>query len=70
MALREHLKARIKERQIAEADLVKLYDWRISGPEAPEGAWYKDFGTFKICGEGPFPKTVLLKGQSAKGQRL
>lgn len=69
-ALREHLKARVKERKIAEADLVKLYDWRTSEPDAPEGAWYKDFGSFKICGEGPFPKTVLLKGQSAKGARL
>ena len=25
--------------------LLKL--WRESEPEAPEGAWYKDFGSFK-----------------------
>jgi hypothetical protein len=28
-------------------------------PEAPEGAWYKDFGSFKIGGEGEYPKTFL-----------
>jgi hypothetical protein len=28
------------------------------------------FGTFKICGEGKFPKTFLLRGQAAKGKAL
>jgi hypothetical protein len=31
---------------------------------------YKDFGSFKICGEGQFPKTFLLPGQPAKGEKL
>jgi hypothetical protein len=31
---------------------------------------YKDFGSFKICGEGEFPKTFLLKGEPAKGKAL
>ena len=22
--------------------------------EVPEGAWYKDFGSFKICGHGSY----------------
>ena len=35
-----------------------------------DGLWYKDFGSFKICGEGKFPKTFLLKGQIAKGNPL
>lgn len=25
---------------------------------------------FKICGEGKYPKTFLLRGQAAKGKRL
>jgi hypothetical protein len=33
-------------------------------------AWYRDFGSFKICGEGEYPKTFLLRGQPAKGKRL
>jgi hypothetical protein len=36
----------------------------------PEGNWYKDFGSFKICGHGKFPKTFLLGDQAAKGQPL
>jgi len=51
-------------------DLYKLKLWRESEPEAPDGSWYKDFGSFKICGEGEFPKTFLLKGQPERGKSL
>jgi hypothetical protein len=30
----------------------------------------KDFGSFKVCGEGKYPKTFLLRGQIAKGEKL
>ncbi len=43
---------------------------RWTKPEAPEGPRYKDFGSFKICGEGEFPLTFLLRGQAAKGRKL
>ena len=69
-ALRDHLFERLRERTITAEDLYKLKLWRESEPEAPEGEWYKDFGSFKICGEGKFPKTFLLSGQPAKGKRL
>jgi hypothetical protein len=69
-ALRDHLFERLRERKITAEDLYHLKLWRESEPEAPEGEWYKDFGTFKICGEGKYPKTFLLHGQSAKGQKL
>ena len=68
--LRQHLFDRVVERQIPAEDFYKLKLWRESGPEAPAGPWYKDFGLFKICGEGEFPKTFLLKGQPAKGKAL
>jgi len=68
--LRDHLFERLRERTITAEDLYKLKLWRESEPEAPEGEWYKDFGSFKICGEGKFPKTFLLSGQPAKGKRL
>ena len=58
------------DRQITADDLYKLKLWRESEPEAPDGPWYKDFESFKICGEGEFPKTFLLKGQPAKGKAL
>src|SRR2546421_5713038 len=68
--LRQHLFDRVAERQIPAEDLYKLKLWRESEPEAPAGPWYKDFGSFKICGEGQYPKTFLLPGQAAKGQKL
>ena len=45
--LREHLFDRARERKIAVEDLYALKLWRESEPEAPEGLWYKDFGSFK-----------------------
>jgi hypothetical protein len=69
-AIRKHLLLRLKDREITEDDLYRLKLWRESEPQAPDGPWYKDFGTFKICGEGEYAKTFLLRGQSAKGQKL
>lgn len=70
IALRDHLFERLRERKITTQDLYALKLWRETEPEAPEVEWYKDFGTFKICGEGKYPKTFLLRGQAAKGQKL
>ena len=69
-ALRDHLFDRLRERKITVEDLYQLKLWRETEPEAPDGPWYKDFGSFKVCGEGPFPKTFLLRGQVAKGKKL
>jgi len=51
-------------------DLYQLKLWRESDPEAPDRPWFKDFGSFKICGEGQYPKTSLLRGQAARGKEL
>ena len=69
-SLRDHLFERLREREISVEDLYQLKLWRESAPDAPEGAWYKEFGSFKICGEGKYPKTFLLRGQAAKGAKL
>ncbi|MEN8151395.1 MAG: hypothetical protein ABFS86_16380 [Planctomycetota bacterium] len=61
---------RAAERKISGEDLLRLKAWRESEPEAPDGLWFKDFGSFKLCGEGPHPKTFLLRGQAAKGLSL
>ena len=66
--VRQHLIDRMRERAISIADLNQLRLWIESKPIVPEGKWYKDFGSFKIRGEGPFPKTFLLRGHSAVGQ--
>ena len=56
--------------KITADDLYRLKLWRESEPDAPEGPWFKDFGTFKVCGESRFPKIFLLAGHAAKGQKL
>jgi hypothetical protein len=61
----EHILARVEERQISLQDLRRLQDWVNAAPGAPEGDWYKDFGSFMICGSGEFPKTVLTKGHDS-----
>ncbi len=69
-ALRDHLFERLRERKITAEDLYQLKLWRESEPDSPDGEGYKDFGSYKICGKGQYPKTFLLRGQTAKGQAL
>jgi hypothetical protein len=68
--VRQHLIDRMRDRAISLADLNQLRLWIDTHPEVPEGDWYKDFGSFKICGHGSYPKTFLLPGQVAKGEAL
>lgn len=69
-ALRDHLIERMHDRNISIGDLNQLRLWMETKPEVPEELWYKDFGSFKLCGEGRYPKTFLLAGQPAVGRRL
>src|SRR5580693_1801217 len=66
-ALRDHLFERLRERKITAEDLYQLKLWRESEPDAPDGLWYKDFGTFKICREGKLPNTLFARGPGGKG---
>ena len=68
--VRQHLAERMRDREISISDLNQLRLWIESKPEVPDGDWYKDFGSFKICGQGPYPKTFLLRGQVAKGSSV
>lgn len=68
--VRDHLIDRMHDRAISVADLNQLRLWIDSQPEVPAGDWYKDFGSFKICGRGSYPKTFLLRNQAAKGEAL
>jgi hypothetical protein len=54
-----HLRDRAKDRQISEKDLFELASWKSQDPDVPDGEWYKDFGTFKLCGSGRYPSTFL-----------
>ncbi len=68
--VRQHLSDRLRDRSISIVDLNVLRLWIDSKPEVPAGEWFKDFGSFKICGKGSLPKTFLLRGQAAKGTAL
>ena len=68
--VRQHLIDRMRDRAIGIADLNQLRLWIDTGPEVPEGDWFKDFGSFKIRGRGTLAKTFLLRGQVAKGDKL
>jgi hypothetical protein len=68
--VRNHLIDRMRDRAISIADLNQLRRWIDTQPEVPEGDWYKDFGSFKICGRGSYPKTFLDRNQAAKGKVL
>lgn len=69
-AVREHLVERMRDRKISLTDLNRLRIWVESCPTMPEGNWYKDFGSFKLCGEGKYPKTFLIAGQAGTGAKL
>ena len=68
--IRQHLVQRMQDRNIGLEDLNRLRQWIESRPQMPEGDWYKDFGSFKLCGHGKYPKTFLLPGHAATGQQL
>ena len=69
-SLRQHLIDRMRDRNISVSDLNELRIWVESRPVVPEAEWYKDFGSFKLCGQGPYPKTFLLRGQPARGEQV
>ena len=68
--VRQHLIERMRDRAISVSDLNQLRLWIDTRPQVPEDDWYKDFGSFKICGSGSYPKTFRLRGQIAKGEAL
>ena len=69
-AVWQHILDRVEERRIPLGDLQLLQEWVRSEPEAPASEWYKDFGSFKLCGTGELPKTVLTKNMQPYGDRI
>ena len=54
----------------AVQDLLTLQEWVRTSPAAPDGDWYKDFGSFMLCGSAQFPKSVLEKGMKPFGSPI
>jgi hypothetical protein len=68
--IREHLGDRARTRAIEAPDLRALLAWIVTDPNLPDGAWCKDFGSFKLVGEGAIPKTFLTRDQPCYGERV
>jgi hypothetical protein len=69
-ALREHLDERLSDRGITIDDLKKLQFWVASRPDVPDCDWFKDFGSFILCGTSQFPTTFLRPSQRPWGTRI
>ena len=54
--IRQHLVERMRERNIGLADLNRLRLWIESQPAVPDGDWFKNFGSFKLCGKASIGK--------------
>ena len=70
LGVRQHLRDRVRDRNITPTDLERLMEWVLSNPEVPVGEWCKDFGEFTLAGEGAIPKTFLMRGQPCKGAQI
>lgn len=66
----QHILERVAERAISFSELQELKTWVETEPRAPDGDWYKDFGSFLLCGSGEYPKTILKKGMKPYGDPL
>jgi len=69
-ALFEHILLRIQQRGITPEDLGDLAAWMDKQPIVPEGAWFKRFGSFILCGDGELVRTVLTVQQTAIGDEV
>ena len=69
-ALCQHLMQRMRDRAISVSDLNQLRLWIEAQPEVLEGAWFKDFGSFKICGHGKLPKLSFQRAKPLKASHF
>jgi hypothetical protein len=68
--IKQHLQQCLLERKITLDDLDKLRVWVDSDPDLPQAPWFRDFGSFKIVGEGPNPLSFLNSDQIAFGEEI
>jgi hypothetical protein len=68
--IKRHLEERLLDRKITLDDLNKLRIWVESEPDLPAGHWFRDFGSFKIVGQGSNPLSFLESGQVPFGEEI
>jgi len=68
--LLSHIYDRARERNLTAASLAQLRIWLATNPEVPDGAWFKRFSGFTVCGAGELIKTFLTDRQAPFGTEL
>ena len=69
-AVLDHLRTRMREREISAEQLGLLAQWLNTEPEVPAGLWFKRFPGMIACGEGELVKTFLRLGQVPAGEEV
>jgi len=69
-ALLGHLLDRVREREVALADLHQVLHWIDTNPTVPMGSWYKRLSGVTICGHGKLVKTFLTPRQTPIGTEI
>jgi hypothetical protein len=64
VGIRAHLVEAMHDRKISLQDLNRFRLWMESKPNVPEGPWYKDFGSFKLCGKVRIRKHSFWRAKS------
>src|SRR6266852_3865401 len=67
--IRDHLVERMRDRKISLDDLNQLRIWIDSKPDAPEGVWYKDFGSFKNLRRRKISEDVFAGWAGGRGPK-
>jgi len=52
------------------SSLEKIKKWNDLQIPVPSGKWWVHLGEFKLCGNGPYPSTILPPGSASEGQQL
>jgi hypothetical protein len=60
----------MRDRKITLQGLNQLRLWIEIEARSAGRAWYKDFGWFKLYGQGKYPRTFFLSGPTAIGRKL
>ena len=66
----DHLRMRLREREITVEQLDLFARWLDEEPEVPAGRWFKRFSNLIVCGEGELVKTFLRAGQVPDGEEV
>ncbi len=56
--------------QLSDKDVLRLMKWIATNPNVPETTWCKDFGSFKLVGEGRRLKTFMTRYDPCYGKEL